>query len=154
MGFRDESGISLDLSSSGQGFQQMLLLLAYIATHPRSVLLLDVPDAHLEILRQGQIYQVLTDLAREHGSQIIVVSHSGAILKEAFAKGDLVIGFFDEPHPINGNGSQLLKSLSDFDAEAYYLAQQRGWILYLKGPTDLPILQAFAEKLGHPAQTV
>ena len=154
MSFRDESGISLDLSSAGQGLKQTLLLLAYIAAHPRSVLLLDEPDAHLEILKQRQIYQVVTDLAREHDSQIIVVSHSEAILREAFARSDLVIGFFDKPHPINDNGSQLLKSLSDFDVEEYYLAQQRGWILYLEGPTDLPILQAFAKKLGHPVQTM
>ncbi|MGL1386238.1 AAA family ATPase, partial [Vibrio parahaemolyticus] len=36
-----------------------------------SVLLLDEPDAHLEILRQRQIYQVLSDAARESGSQFI-----------------------------------------------------------------------------------
>ena len=71
MNYRDKSGISLDLSSSGRGLQQTLLLLAYIAAHPESVLLLDEPDAHLEILRQRQIYQVLTELAREHGSQIV-----------------------------------------------------------------------------------
>ena len=65
MSYRDRSGISLDLSSSGRGLQQTLLLLAYIAAHPGSVLLLDEPDAHLEILRQRQIYQTLTELARE-----------------------------------------------------------------------------------------
>ena len=60
MSYRDRSGISLDLSSSGRGLQQTLLLLAYIVAHPGSVLLLDEPDAHLEILRQRQIYQTLT----------------------------------------------------------------------------------------------
>ena len=45
MNYRDESGISLDLSSSGRGLQQTLLLLAYIAAHPKSILLLDEPDA-------------------------------------------------------------------------------------------------------------
>ena len=63
MNYRDKSGISLDLSSSGRGLQQTLLLFAYIAAHPGSILLLDEPDAHLEILRQRQIYQVLTELA-------------------------------------------------------------------------------------------
>ena len=154
MSYQEISNEPLDLSSSGRGLQQTLLLLAYIATHPKSVLLLDEPDAHLEILRQRQIYQVLTDLAREHDSQIIAVSHSEVILKEAVAQSDLVIAFADKPHPINGNGNQLLKSLRSFDVEEYYQAQQKGWILYLEGPTDLPILQAFAKKLGHPAQTL
>ena len=63
MSYHDESGVLLDISSSGRGLQQTLLLLAYIAAHPGSVLLLDEPDAHLEILRQRQIYQVLTELS-------------------------------------------------------------------------------------------
>ena len=148
MSYTDELGISLDLSSSGRGLQQTLLLLAYIAAHPGSVLLLDEPDAHLEILRQRQIYQVLTELAREHDSQIIAASHSEVILNEA-ADRDVVIAFLGKPHRIDDRGSQLLKSLRDFGFEQYYQAQQRGWVLYLEGSTDLAILQAFAEKLGH-----
>ena len=153
MNYRDKSGISLDLSSSGRGLQQTLLLLAYIAAHPGSILLLDEPDAHLEILRQRQIYQVLTELAREHGSQIIAASHSEVILNEA-ADRDVVIAFLGKPHRINDEdrGSQLLKSLRDFGFEQYYQAQQRGWVLYLEDSTDLPILQAFAERLKHPVQ--
>ena len=153
MNYRDESDISLDLSSSGRGLQQTLLLLAYIAAHPGSVLLLDEPDAHLEILRQRQIYQVLTELAREHRSQIIAASHSEVILKEA-AERDMVIAFLGKPHRIDDRGSQLSKSLRTIGFEHYYQAQQRGWVLYLEGATDLPILQAFAQKLNHPAQTV
>ena len=151
MNYQDESGISLDISSSGRGLQQTLLLLAYIAAHPGSVLLLDEPDAHLEILRQRQIYQVLTDLAREHNSQIVAASHSEVILNEA-AHRDVVIAFLGTPHRIDDRGSQLLKSLRDFGFEQYYQAQQTGWVLYLEGSTDLAILQAFAEKLEHPVQ--
>ncbi len=148
MNYRDGSGISLDLSSSGRGLQQTLLLLAYIAAHPGSVLLLDEPDAHLEILRQRQIYQVLTELAREHGSQIVAASHSEVILNEA-ADRDVVIAFLGTPHRIDGRGSQLLKSLRTIGFEEYYQAEQQGWILYLEGSTDLAILRAFAEKLSH-----
>ena len=153
MSYRDRSGISLDLSSSGRGLQQTLLLLAYIAAHPGSVLLLDEPDAHLEILRQRQIYQTLTELAMEHGSQIIAASHSEVILNEA-ADRDVVIAFLGRPHRIDDRGSQLLKSLKNIGYEQYYQAEQEGWVLYLEGSTDLAILQAFAEKLDHPAQNI
>ena len=152
MSYRDGS-ISLDLSSSGRGLQQTLLLLAYIAAHPGSVLLLDEPDAHLEILRQRQIYQTLTELAREHDSQIIAASHSEVILNEA-ADRDMVIAFLGVPHRIDDRGSQLLKSLRSIGFEQYAQAEQKGWVLYLEGSTDLAILQAFAEKLGHPAKDV
>ena len=154
MSYREESNVSLDISSSGRGLQQTLLLLAYIAAHPRAVLLLDEPDAHLEILRQRQIYQVLTDLAMEHGNQIVAASHSEVVLKAAVKREDAVIAFLGKPHRINDRGSQLLKSLIDFDFEQYYQAQQRGWVLYLEGSTDLSILQAFAEKLDHPAEKI
>ena len=55
------------------------------------------------------------------------------------------------PHRIDDRGSQLLKSLKSIGFEQYYQAEQEGWVLYLEGSTDLAILQAFAEKLGHPA---
>lgn len=153
MSYRDRSGISLDLSSSGRGLQQTLLLLAYIAAHPGSVLLLDEPDAHLEILRQRQIYQTLTELAREHNSQIIAASHSEVILNEA-AERDVIIAFLGVPHRIDDRGSQLLKSLRSIGFEQYAQAEQKGWVLYLEGSTDLAILQAFAEKLQHPAKDI
>ena len=35
---------------------QMLLVFAYLYSHKRSVLLVDEPDAHLEILRQKQVF--------------------------------------------------------------------------------------------------
>ena len=60
MTFRTSTGVRLDLSSSGRGQQQTLLLLAHMAANPGAALLLDEPDAHLEVLRQRQIYQVLT----------------------------------------------------------------------------------------------
>ena len=153
MNYRDELGISLDLSSSGRGLQQTLLLLAYISAHPGAVLLLDEPDAHLEILRQRQIYQVLTELAKEHDSQIVAASHSEVILNEA-ADRDVVIAFLGTPHRIDGRGSQLLKSLRTIGFEEYYQAKQQGWVLYLEGATDLAILRAFAEKLSHDATLV
>jgi hypothetical protein len=114
--------------------------------HPGSVLLLDEPDAHLEILRQRQIYQLLSDVALVNGNQIIAASHSEVLLNEA-AEQDIVVAFVGKPHRINDQGSQLLKSLRDIGFEDYYQAEQTGWVLYLGNPTDLAILRAFAEVL-------
>jgi energy-coupling factor transporter ATP-binding protein EcfA2 len=151
MDYRTRDGITLDLSASGRGQQQTLLLLAHMAVNPGAVLLLDEPDAHLEILRQRQIYQTLTDQARETGSQIIAASHSEVILNEA-ADRDIVIAFVGAPHRINDRGSQLLKALSNIGFEHYYLAEETGWVLYLEGSTDLAMLRAFAVALDHPAR--
>ncbi len=151
MTYRNRSGVRLDLSSSGRGLQQTLLLLAYLAANPNSLLLLDEPDAHLEILRQRQIYRVLTDSARDQGSQIIAASHSEVILNEA-ADRDVVIAFVGKPHRIDDRGSQLLKSLKEIGFDQFYQAEQTGWVLYVEGATDLYILQAFAQRLKHPVE--
>jgi len=117
------------------------------------VLLLDEPDAHLEVLRQRQIYDVLTRTAAETGSQIIAASHSEVILNEA-ADRDTVVAFIGKPHRIHDRGSQVLKSLKEIGFEHYLQAEQTGWVLYLEGATDLAILRAFAEKLGHQARAL
>lgn len=143
-----EGGVTLDLSSSGRGLQQTLLVLAYMFANPGAVILLDEPDAHLEILRQRQIYGLLTDTAVESGSQIIAASHSEVVLNEAAGK-DLVVAFVGRPHRIDGRVDQLRKALVEIGSEHYHQAEQRGWILYLEGATDLEVLQAFARRLGH-----
>ncbi len=152
MSYRDLNNVKLDLSSSGRGLQQVLLLLAYQYANPGSVLLLDEPDAHLEILRQREIYQLITEISNRQNGQIIAASHSEVILNEA-ADRDIVIAFVGKPHRIDDRGSQLLKSLKAIGYEQYYQAEQTGWVLYLEGSTDLAILQALARKLDHPAAT-
>jgi len=151
MTFRTSRGTRLDLSASGRGQQQTLLLLAHMSANPGAVLLLDEPDAHLEILRQRQIYDVLTRTAAETGSQIIAASHSEVILNEA-ADRDTVVAFVGRPHRIDDRGSQVLKSLREIGFEHYLQAEETGWVLYLEGSTDLAILQGLAEVLDHPAR--
>ncbi len=150
MAYQDLSGVRLDLSSSGRGLQQVLLLLAYLYANPGAILLLDEPDAHLEILRQRQIYHLLTETAQSQNGQIIAASHSEVVLNEA-ADRDIVIAFVGRPHRIDDRGSQLLKSLREIGYDQYYQAEQTGWVLYLEGSTDLAILKAFADTLRHPA---
>jgi hypothetical protein len=150
MSYRELSGVRLDLSSSGRGLQQTVLLLAFLYANPGAVLLLDEPDAHLEILRQRQIYQLITDVARQQGAQIVAASHSEVILNEA-ADRDMVIAFVGRPHRIDDRGSQVLKALKEIGYDQYVQAEQTGWVLYLEGSTDLAILRAFAETLAHPA---
>ena len=148
MSYKEQSGKQFDISSSGRGLQQTLLLLAHLYANPNTVLLLDEPDAHLEVLRQRQTYQLITDIAEKKGSQIICASHSEVVLNEA-ADRDVVIAFVGKPHRIDDRGSQVLKSLKEIGFDHYYLAEETGWVLYLEGSTDFAILKAFAETLIH-----
>ena len=139
---------ALDVSSAGRGFQQMLLIFAYLYSHKGSVLLVDEPDAHLEILRQKQVYVLLRDIASENGSQVVVVTHSEVILDEAL---DINLTLL-----LDGRADDLARkqdirnSLKHFGAEHYVKARERGYVLYVEGGTDVDMLRALAERLDHP----
>ena len=147
-----EGGIRLDLSSSGRGLQQTLLTMAYMYVNPGAVFLLDEPDAHLETLRQREIYNLLAETASRKGGQIVAASHSEVVLNEAAGK-DLVVAFpsVGAPHRIDGQAGQLRKALAEIGFDQYAQAEQNGWVLYLEGSTDLDVLRAFARRLGHAA---
>lgn len=151
MSYLTRAGIRLDLASAGRGLQQTLLLLAFLTLNPGAAVLLDEPDAHLEILRQRQTYAMLSEIAAETGGQIIAASHSEVILNEA-ARRDTVVAFLGSPHRIDDRGKgQLAKALGEIGFDAYYQAEQTGWALFLEGATDLAILRALARRLGHRA---
>ncbi|MDR3182237.1 MAG: AAA family ATPase [Planctomycetaceae bacterium] len=140
----------LEISSIGRGSQQVLLILTFFYLHPGAVILLDEPDAHLEILRQREIFETIKETAREQHGQVIAATHSEVVLNESAAH-DIVVAFLGKPHKLNDK-SQLIKSLSSIGWEDYYKAEQKGWVLYLEGSTDFDNLFAFAKLLHHPAQ--
>lgn len=144
----ESSNVELDLSSAGRGLQQTLLLLSYLHVHPGAAILLDEPDAHLEVLRQRQIYNLICQVARAKGSQIIAATHSEVILNEAAGR-DTVVAFVGDPHRLNNQGSQLRKALLSIGYEHYLQAEASGWVLYLEGSTDLAILRTLAKRLKH-----
>jgi hypothetical protein len=148
------SDVDLDLSSSGRGCQQVLLLLSYLLANPGAVLLLDEPDAHLEILRQRDVYNLVTKIAGATGSQVIAASHSEVVLQEA-AERDVVMAFVGKPHRVDTRSrqAQVRKALESIRMADYFIAEQCGWMLYLEGSTDLAILAKLAERLDHPAKS-
>ena len=153
--YRNQGGYRLDLTTAGRGMQQTLLLLSFISLHSDSVVLLDEPDAHMELLRQREIYGLLSEAAAGNGTQVICASHSEVVLNEALTSPDpdAVVAFVGAPHRVDQK-SQVIKALRDIRFEDYYQAEITGFVLYLEGSTDLSMLRAFAEVLGHPAAPV
>ncbi len=139
---------ALDVSSSGRGFQQMLLIFAYLYSHKRSVLLVDEPDAHLEILRQKQVYVLLRDIASENHSQVVMVTHSEVILDEALDNNLTLL--MDGKADDLARKPSIRNSLKHFGADHYIKARERGYVLYVEGGTDVDMLRALANRLNHP----
>ena len=142
----------LDISSAGRGLLQMLLVFAYLYGHKGSVLLVDEPDAHLETLRQKQVYVLLRDIASENGSQVVLVTHSEQILDEALDTNLTLL--------LDGRADDLAakmdirNSLKHFGTEHYVKARERGYVLYVEGGTDVDILRALAIRLEHPVAAI
>ena len=149
--FYRQAGVKepLDLALAGRGFQQMLLLFAYLYSHRRGVLLIDEPDAHLEILRQKQVYVLLREVAAENESQVVLATHSEVLLDEALDRNLTLLlkGRADDLAARKDVGS----ALRHYGAAHYVRAVERGYVLYVEGRTDLDVLLALARRLDHPA---
>ena len=140
----------LDLSLAGRGFQQMLLILAHLYSHKGSVLLIDEPDAHLEILRQQQIYSLLSTIADRNRCQVLIATHSEVVMQEALDTHLTLI--LDGQADDLASKTDIKESLKRFGAAHYVRARETGHVLYLEGSPDLAMLRAFAVRLQHPVR--
>lgn len=145
------NGPTLDITSAGSGFQQVLMLLTILNSRPGSVLLLDKPDAHLHVILQGAIYGELRSVAARTGSQLIVATHSEVIINAVDARELCVL--LDRPVMVADDAQRatLVESLRVLSNEDIMRALQAPGVLYLEGHTDLEILRAFSKVLAHPA---
>jgi len=147
MSYNEGEKKNIDLSSLGSGTKQAILLFAYILAFPNTVNLLDEPDAHLEVIRQSNIYDLISDIAKRKNSQIIIASHSESVLNRAFSKDTVVSGVFGKFRKEN-NKSKISSILREFGYEEYILASQRPRILYFEGATDLDMLKSLSIKFS------
>ena len=146
---QDDVRERLDVALAGRGLQQMLLIFAHLYSHRGSVLLIDEPDAHLEILRQKQVYVLLREIAARNESQVVLVTHSEVILQEALDHNLTLLleGQADDLAQKTG----IRNALKHYGADHYVRARQRGYVLYVEGGTDLDNLRALGERLSHRA---
>lgn len=142
----------LDISLAGRGLQQILLILSYLYWHKKSILLVDEPDAHLEILRQKQIYEILKHVAEKNECQVIIATHSEVILDDAI---DTNLTLLLHGEAVNLAKQQDMKNaLRSFGVEHYYKAKVLPRILYIEGSTDIEILRTFSEKINHSSSEI
>ena len=144
---RSSKEAAYDLSSAAGGFLQVLLIYAAILGLPSAVYLIDEPDAHLHISLQNKLFRDLLEWAQRDKFQVIVATHSERLIREA-KMSDLRLldahGNLQEiPHK-----SRVLVSLALDQLEIVEALRERR-ILYLEGPTDIQILRAWADTLGH-----
>lgn len=137
-----------DLMVEGSGFLQWLSVYALAVDREIDVLMLDEPDAHLHPTLQGFLVHKLNQLALERGKQVLLATHSTAILGEAdlgavfrVEEGGYLSQESDRVRLFEGLGSAYAPRLD---------ALKKSKRLFLHdGPSDVAVLQAIASVLGH-----
>lgn len=141
----------LDISSAGSGFLQVLMLMGFFYARPASILLLDEPDAHLHIVLQKQIYELLQKISYQRACQLLIATHSEVIIDNT--SPEKIISLFNKAHKLSNQAQRqqvqaALKHLTSLDLLFADVAQG---ILYLENETDLNLLREWASVLKHPA---
>ena len=141
----------MDIASAGSGFQQALLLFAFLETRPGAVLLLDEPDAHLHVILQDAIYGELRAAAMRRGSQLIVATHSEVLIDSVEPRELCIV--LDRPRMAadNAERSRVISALRVLSNADVMMAMETRGVLYVEGYTDVAILRAWADRLGHRA---
>jgi len=142
-------GPALDIASAGSGFQQVLMLLAFLQTRPGSVLLLDEPDAHLHVILQDAIYSELRAVAAQQRSQLVIATHSEVIINAVEPRELCVI--LGQPRMLatTEERARLIESLRVLSHADIMLALDAPGVLYLEDYPDLEVLRAWARVLDH-----
>ena len=146
MSYNESYKRNLDLSSLGSGTKQAILLFGYLLAFPNTVNLLDEPDAHLEIIRQSNIYDKISDIAKQNNSQLIIASHSESVMNRAFGKDQVISSIFGKFEEVN-QPKYVVSVLRNYGYEEFIIAKQRPYLFYFEGTTDLDFIKSFCKKL-------
>ena len=140
----------LDMSTTGSGFHQVLLILAFMFARPSSLILLDEPDAHLHVLLQKQLYDILRGICHKRKGQLVIATHSEVLIDNT--SPSQIVSFYRKPHPLASktDRDQVREALKRITSLDLLLAENAKGVLYFEGTTDFDLLKAWAEVLDHP----
>jgi predicted ATPase len=145
-----EGGPSFDIASAGSGFQQVLMLSAFLHARPGSILLIDEPDAHLHVLLQDVIYGELKRVALRESSQLIIATHSEVIINSVEPRELCAVLTTPRLLADTEDRNKLLLSLRALSNQDIVLAHASPGVLYTEGYSDLNLLKEWAHVLNHP----
>ena len=116
----------------------MLLILAFMLARPSSLILLDAPDAHLHVLLQKELYDVLRVLCHETKSQLVIATHSEVLIDNTSPRQ--ILSFYNSPHPLASevDRNQLREALKRVNSLELLLLENAKGILYVEGSTEFP----------------
>lgn len=143
----------LDLASTGSGTLQVILLLAFLHRRRGTVLLLDEPDAHQDVILQRDVYALMRRIAQERDGQVIVATHSPAMLEATEPERILSFaGASPQQLRTEAERDRTIEALRQLRTTDLILGHEAGAVLYVEDQSDERILRAWARVLDHPLQ--
>ncbi|MEZ4475068.1 MAG: AAA family ATPase [bacterium] len=146
--FCTEDRMTREIYWAGFGFQVWCQLLSHLLrASAASIVVVDEPEIYLHADLQRRLISLLRDL----GPPTLLATHSGEIVAEADSDEILLID--KRRHSArrlkaSDDGQDALACLgSAHNMTLTRLARSRR-VLFVEGPTDFPLLQRFARKLG------
>jgi hypothetical protein len=143
---------NLDISCAGSGMLQVVMLLSFFYARPASIFLLDEPDAHLHVILQKQVYDMLRKVAFSRGCQLLIATHSEILVDST--SPEKILSFLQHPHKLvdDSQRDQVREAIKRLTSLDILSARRSPRILYVESSdTDLSLLQAWAKVLKHPA---
>ncbi len=146
-------GRALDIANIGSGSLQVLMLLAFFYARPATVLLLDEPDAHLHVILQKEVYDLLRKAAHDRDCQLIIATHSEILLDSTDpSRVVAMLGTKLKRLIRTVDRDQLREALKRLRNLDLLLGEEINSILYVEGESDERILREWAKILDHPAR--
>jgi len=150
--YHDSRGTSketFDLVNGGSGFHQLVTIFAILHWNKGTHLLLDEPDAHLHAWAQAGILEFLKDMTRRREAQIIVATHSLAMLDRC--KPEEVYSLMtDSPAWLIEDKEKfsVRSGLDSVETSVLTFLAKGSLVLYVEGTSDIEILRLLASALG------
>lgn len=122
-----KSRVSLDFSSCGSGIMQILQIISVILRYcpeKTRIVLIDEPDAHLHSNLQVKFTNVLMKIQKEFGIQIILSTHSTAIIQNAEPEDVIPISAYAPTNKGLTCSDEVQKTIMD-RLDAYELGKAR-----------------------------
>lgn len=151
--YREASGgVTYELACAGTGTLQVLMMQAALLHAEGTVVLLDEPDAHLHPWLVDKMLRHLLEFARASGSQLIATTHSVNLIRAADRhRLSVLVNGRQTPLADEKDVEMARRAVELLEPEDLVLAPAAPGILYVEDYTDIAILRAWAERLGHPA---
>lgn len=143
--------VEFDFSSSGSGLLQILQIVAVIYRYcPQKsrVVLIDEPDAHLHNNLQVKFANILRRIQKSLGIQIIISTHSTAIIRDALPEEVIPVSFWKNSNKGLTDISEKQKNVGErLDSYELGKATISGKIAFFED-TDTSIYESMADCVG------